>query len=109
MMATATTDKNKEALSFEASLARLDEIIASLERDSVPLSELMKLYEEGVSLLRTCNAQLDTAEQKVKLLKMAPDGSGMYLQDFDEATATEQGAPAKVRRTAKKSSEDADI
>ena len=106
MMATAKTDKDKEMLSFEASLARLDEIIASLERDSVPLSELMKLYEDGVGLLRSCNEQLDTAEQKVKLLKMAPDGTKMYLQDFDEATATEEGAPAKSHRTAKKSAEE---
>ncbi|MBO5899001.1 MAG: exodeoxyribonuclease VII small subunit [Clostridia bacterium] len=104
-MATANKDKAQEAMSFEASLARLDEIVAALERDSVPLSELMKLYEEGVTLLRSCNEQLDTAEQRVKLLKMTPDGTAMTLQDFDEATEGE-GTPAKSRRTAKKSSED---
>ena len=64
-------NQQKEALSFEAALARLDEILGSLERDSVPLDELMKLYEEGVGLLRSCNEQLDGAEQKVKLLKRA--------------------------------------
>ena len=107
MMATA--NKNKpEAPSFEAALARLDEIVAALERDSVPLSELMKLYEEGVTLLRLCNDQLDTAEQKVKLLKMTPDGTGLTLEDFDEATEGE-GTPAKSRRTAKKSAEDAQV
>ena len=100
------TEKNKENLSFEASLARLDEIIAGLEKDSVPLSELMKLYEEGIALLRNCNEQLDTAEQKVKLLKMAPEEGKIYLQDFDEATEGE-GAPSKSRRTAKKSAEEA--
>lgn len=105
MMATATKNKKQQELSFEASLSRLDEIVAALERDSVPLDELMKLYEEGVSLLRSCNEQLDTAEQRVKLLKMAPDGAGVVLQDFDEATEGE-GTPAKSRRTAKKSAED---
>lgn len=104
-MATANKENGQETMSFEASLARLDEIVAALERDSVPLSELMKLYEEGVALLRSCNDRLDTAEQRVKLLKMTPDGTGLTLQDFDEATEGE-GAPAKSRRTAKKSSED---
>ena len=108
-MATAATDKNKQALSFEASLLRLDEIIAALERDSVPLDELMKLYEEGVGLLRSCNEQLDTAEQKVKLLKMAPEEGKAYLQDFDEATSPEEGTPAKARRTAKKSAGEGDV
>lgn len=105
MMATATKHKKQDELSFEASLARLDEIVAALERDSVPLDELMKLYEEGVTLLRSCNEQLDTAEQRVKLLKMTPDGTGVTLQDFDEATEGE-GTPAKSRRSAKKSSEE---
>ena len=108
-MATAKPEnKKKEALSFEAGLARLDEIIALLEKDGVPLDELMKLYEEGVTLLRLCNDQLDTAEQKVKLLKMTPDGTGLTLEDFDEATEGE-GTPAKSRRTAKKSAEDAQV
>lgn len=108
MMATAKKDKAQDALSFESSLARLDEIVAALERDSVPLSELMKLYEEGVALLRSCNDQLDTAEQRVKLLKMTPDGTGLTLQDFDEATEGE-GTPAKSRRTAKRSSEEESV
>lgn len=99
-MATA-----KQQPSFEASLARLDEIIALLERDNIELNELMKLYEEGVGLVRSCNQQLDSAEQKVKLLKMSPDGGKILLQDFDEATEGE-GAPARSRRTAKKSAEE---
>lgn len=95
-------EQKKEALSFEAALARLDEILGSLERDNVPLDELMKLYEEGVGLLRLCNEQLDGAEQKVKLLKLSPDGTKMTLQDFDEATE-DKSSPARSRKSAKSS------
>ena len=102
MMATANKNK-QETRSFEEALSRLDEIVATLERDNVPLDELMKLYEEGVGLLRLCNEQLDGAEQKVKLLKMSPDGTKMTLQDFDEATE-ETSAPARSRKSAKSSS-----
>ena len=98
----ATAKQQKEVISFEAALARLDEILTSLERDNVPLDELMKLYEEGVGLLRLCNEQLDGAEQKVKLLKLSPDGTKMTLQDFDEATE-DKSSPARSRKSAKSS------
>ena len=101
----ATVKQDNQALSFEASLKRLDEIIALLERDNIELDELMKLYEEGVGLLRSCNGQLDTAEQKVKLLKTSPDGTKMTLQDFDEATEGEN-APARSRKSAKSSAQE---
>ena len=82
-MATAKPEnKKKEVLSFEAGLARLDEIIALLDKDGVPLDELMKLYEEGVGLLRTCNEQLESAEQRVKMLKISPDGTKAHLEPF---------------------------
>lgn len=81
-MATAASDNNT-ARSFEESLARLDEIIAALEKDNVPLDDLMKLYEEGVGLLRASSAQLETAEQTVKMLKISPDGQRARLVPFD--------------------------
>ena len=82
-MATAKSANKENTLSFEQSLARLDEIIAMLEKDNVPLDDLMKLYEEGVGLLRNCNEQLDSAEQKVKILKISPDGLKAHLAPFD--------------------------
>ncbi len=85
-MATAASEKKiaGKACSFEESLVRLDEIIAVLEKDNVPLDELMKLYEEGVGLLRCANEQLETAEQKVKMLKISPDGQTARLVPFDD-------------------------
>ena len=47
----------------------------------------MKLYEEGVGLLRHANEQLETAEQKVKMLKISPDGQKAHLVSFDEEGA----------------------
>ena len=83
-MATAKSAKTSEKLSFEQSLQRLDEIIATLEKDGVALDELMKLYEEGVSHLRNCNEQLDAAEQKVRMLHISPDGKTAHLEPFSE-------------------------
>jgi len=84
-MATAKSANKKEnTLSFEEGLARLDQIIATMEKDNVPLDELMKLYEEGVGHLRACNEQLDSAEQKVKMLHISPDGTTARLEPFSE-------------------------
>ncbi len=80
-MAEEKVKKNKEQ-SFEQNLARLDEIIRLLEKDSVPLDQLIGLYEEGVGLLRLCNGQLEDAQQKVKMLQISPDGTRARLVDF---------------------------
>jgi len=67
--------ENPEEVTFEAAIARLEEIVHSLESGSAPLDESLALFEEGVSLVKLCNARLDTAEQKVKLLTFNPDGT----------------------------------
>ena len=58
----------KKKLNFEQSMARLDEIVTTLERGEAPLEDAMKLFEEGSKLMRECTALLDAAEQKVTLL-----------------------------------------
>lgn len=58
----------KKKLNFEQSMARLDEIVTTLERGDAPLEEAMKLFEEGSKLMRECTTLLDEAEQKVTLL-----------------------------------------
>ena len=41
----------KDKMSFEDSVKRLDEIVKLLERGDAPLSESLKLFEEGTSLI----------------------------------------------------------
>lgn len=69
----------KKKPDFEGSMARLEEIVALLERGDAPLEQAMTLFEEGAKLLRECTAQLDAAEQKVVLLTAGEDGQPMEL------------------------------
>ncbi len=62
-----------EQLSFEQSLARLDEIVRHLEKGDLPLSESLGLFEEGTGLLKRCNTMLDEAEQIVVKLRKGSD------------------------------------
>ena len=65
---------SKKKMNFEASMARLEEIVTLLERGDAPLDQAMSLLEEGAKLLRECTAKLDTAEQQVRLLVAGEDG-----------------------------------
>ena len=67
-------------LNFEASLARLEQILQALESGEGSLDDMLKLYGEGVGLIRTCNEALEKAELSVKALQMTPDG--VSLADF---------------------------
>ncbi len=58
---------------FEQAIARLDEIVAKLERGDAPLSDALGLFEEGTALAAQCSKLLDEAEQKVMKLTSGPD------------------------------------
>ena len=64
----------KDKMSFEDSVKRLDEIVKLLERGDAPLSESLKLFEEGTSLISNCDTLLNEAEQKVVKLRKGQDG-----------------------------------
>lgn len=70
----------KKTMNFEQSLARLDEIVNSLEKGDRPLSESMALFEEGAGLVKSCSRMLDEAEQKVMLLKKDFDGNPVEVE-----------------------------
>jgi exodeoxyribonuclease VII small subunit len=62
--------KVKKEISFEEKMGRLENIVAELEQQTLPLNEALGLYEEGVGLIKTCQKILAEAEQKVKILSM---------------------------------------
>jgi len=64
-------------------MKRLDQIVEQLEEDKLPLDKMIALYEEGVSLARSCGEKLEAAEQKVKLIAKKA-GGGIALEEFDE-------------------------
>ena len=58
---------------FEENMARLEEIVGKLEKGDAPLSDSLKLFEEGTKLVNQCRKELDSAEQKVVKLSKGPD------------------------------------
>jgi exodeoxyribonuclease VII small subunit len=64
----------RKKLQFEQAMARLEEIVNTLERGDAPLEESLSLFEEGAKLMKQCSDLLDKAEQKVTKLTVTVDG-----------------------------------
>lgn len=60
---------------FEEKIARLEEIVAALEKGDAPLADSLALFEEGTKLIADCASQLETAEQTVVKLMKGADGA----------------------------------
>jgi exodeoxyribonuclease VII small subunit len=54
--------------SFEDALNKLEGIVEKFESGELSLDEMIKLYEEGSNLAKFCLAQLEKAENKIKIL-----------------------------------------
>ncbi|MTI94883.1 MAG: exodeoxyribonuclease VII small subunit [Firmicutes bacterium] len=58
----------KEKLKFEDALRRLEEIVHTLEQGDADLEAALTLFEEGSNLIKVCDQELKTAEQKLEKL-----------------------------------------
>lgn len=54
--------------SFEEAMLRLNEIVEALDRNDHDLESSITLFEEGLALVKQCDAQLKSFEKKVSEL-----------------------------------------
>jgi exodeoxyribonuclease VII small subunit len=62
-------------IKFEDALARLEQIVDTLEAGNLPLEDSLKAFEEGVALARRCARYLDEAERRIELLTKDEGGA----------------------------------
>lgn len=60
--------KKHPPIPFETALAELEGLVEHLEQGELTLEEALQRFERGVVLVRTCQAALQSAEQKVEQL-----------------------------------------
>ena len=75
---------SEKKVSFEQRIARLEEIVAALEKGDAQLADSLALFEEGTKLIAACSKQLDQAEQQVVKLMKGADGAPVELPFADE-------------------------
>ncbi len=72
-----------EELSFEETLAKLEQVVTQLERgDSLTLDESLQAFEEGIRLTRICRQKLENAELRVQQL-VELDDDNLSTAPFD--------------------------
>lgn len=59
---------------FEELLARLEEIVATLEAGELDLEAALAAFEEGVKLSRHLSARLSQAEERIEILLRTAEG-----------------------------------
>jgi exodeoxyribonuclease VII small subunit len=85
--------RDKPEKTFEEQLQRLQEIVASLEQDDLPLERGVELFREGCELAKSCREQLKEAQHKVQIYAKGvlqdfdPEEHGGYGQQSDEDEA----------------------
>jgi exodeoxyribonuclease VII small subunit len=76
--------------SFEAALAELENIVATMEGGQLPLAESLAAYKRGAELLQYCQGALKDAQQQVQVLErgvlkvFAPGGGDAEASRNDE-------------------------
>jgi len=67
--------KKKKETSFENDLERLEELVNKMESGDATLEQSLVWFEQGMDLIRSCQAQLNNAEQKVQELIQNTNGA----------------------------------
>lgn len=60
------------ALSYEAAVLELEQLVASMEAGQMPLDRLLEGYKRGAELLSYCRSRLKAVEEQVQVLEDGP-------------------------------------
>ncbi len=65
--------KQTDETSYEISIKSLEEITEKLKEGNMPLSDMLKLYEEGISHYKTCSDIIENAKQQIEVYDASID------------------------------------
>jgi exodeoxyribonuclease VII small subunit len=85
-------------LPFEQAIERIEEIVARMEGERLPLEELIRHYDEGTSLLEVCRRRIDEAQRKIELITRKSDGTLTAEPFHDEEAPTAEQGSARTRQ-----------
>ncbi len=82
-----STPAKPESPGFEEAIVQLEEIVAALEEESLPLEEMVERFEQGTRLLQRCEEVLGSARKRLKTIA-SRDAETPADEDADENTLT---------------------
>jgi exodeoxyribonuclease VII small subunit len=66
----------EQSVRFEEAMQKLSDIVSKLEGADGSLDEMIRLYEEGMMLVKTCESQLDSYESIITRLNDVAEAKG---------------------------------
>jgi len=55
-------------MTFEKGMAKLKDLVSSLEKENISLEESIQSFEEGTKVVKYCERKLQDAEDRVKAI-----------------------------------------
>lgn len=59
----------KNTADFESSLKKLEDIVETMEEESLPLEKLLAHYEEGIQTVKLCESALQNAHKQLEIIR----------------------------------------
>lgn len=97
-MSTAATPET----SFEQAMDRLEEIVALMEGDRMPLDEMVSSYEEGMGLLKVCRQRIEVARRRIEIITADAEGKPVVSAFDPAAVEISEEKPRPAAPTARK-------
>jgi exodeoxyribonuclease VII small subunit len=94
----------KNAESFESALARVEQIAAQMETGDLPLEDLVRVYEEGLRLIRFCSERLEEAEKRLQVITRDAAGRPQGLAPAQNPDEIQPSTPPETSVTQEDSS-----
>ncbi|MFD2637400.1 exodeoxyribonuclease VII small subunit [Piscibacillus salipiscarius] len=79
-----TDDNQKQELTFEQAMQKLEGIVEKLEEGDVPLEQAIEYYKEGMKLSNYCNQKLQSVEEEITEV-MKESGEAVPYQMEEES------------------------
>ncbi|MCU9594095.1 exodeoxyribonuclease VII small subunit [Caldibacillus thermolactis] len=75
---------DKENLTFEEAMEKLEEVVEALEEGDVPLEEAIEKYKEGMELAKICHQKLTNVEEQLtEILKENGETESFSINEVD--------------------------
>lgn len=107
----AKSDKSEQPEeTFETAMEKLENLVAAMEEEKLPLDRLLVSYEEGVRLAKYCSEKLIEAEKRIEIITRKATGEAV-LEEFDsnKPPKDEPASSAPQKRPGKSVPEDVSL
>lgn len=84
-----------DGTTFEAALSELEEIVAAMEEEQLPLEELVSRYEKGSKLLARCESVLASARKRLQTISARSIADAVDPDDEADVPDEDDKAPGQ--------------